>query len=230
MQAVELITMTKTTGTKTTGAVLSGAFGLAIFAAFFTATLLLNASPLAAQQQGYSQERLGQEESEQNQPAPPLEQPPETAESDKAAQGPQLPRFVSLKSDKVFVRKGPGRDYDILWTYKSLGLPVEITARHQHWRRIRDSEGAEGWIYFRLLSNLRFALILPWEKTKITAFLRASDNPTARPVARLESGVQIYVRSCTGKWCEVSVKGAGLVGWIEQEKLWGVYPNEIIKR
>jgi len=37
-----------------------------------------------------------------------------------------LPRFVSLKSDKVYVRTGPSVRYPIRWIYQRSDLPVEI--------------------------------------------------------------------------------------------------------
>ena len=49
-----------------------------------------------------------------------------------------VPRFVSLKSDHVNVRGGPNKDHDVAWVYTRPGLPVEITAEYENWRRIRD--------------------------------------------------------------------------------------------
>ncbi|HEY4981694.1 MAG TPA: SH3 domain-containing protein, partial [Pseudolabrys sp.] len=61
-----------------------------------------------------------------------------------------VPRFVSLKSDRVNVRSGPNKDQDVRWVYTRAGMPVEITAEFENWRRIRDWEGAEGWVYHSL--------------------------------------------------------------------------------
>src|SRR6202008_3387717 len=72
-----------------------------------------------------------------------------------------IPRFVSLKSDKVNVRAGPTKDHDVAWVYNRAALPVEITAEFENWRRIRDWEGAEGWVYHSLLSGRRTALVSP---------------------------------------------------------------------
>ena len=138
-----------------------------------------------------------------------------------------FPHFAALKADEVHVRKGPGRQYDIVWTYRSLGLPVEVTASHEHWRRVRDSSGAEGWVYFRLLTALRMALISPWKKQKRTTSLRKKPGVGAPVVVRLEPGVKVLVKSCTGSWCLVSV--GGFKGWIEQTSLWGVYPGEVVQ-
>src|SRR6476619_5559562 len=61
-----------------------------------------------------------------------------------------VPRYVSLKSDHVNVRAGPTKDNDVAWVYTRSGLPVEITAEFENWRRVRDSEGSEGWVYHSL--------------------------------------------------------------------------------
>ena len=70
-----------------------------------------------------------------------------------------VPRFVSLKSDHVNVRVGPTKDNDVSWIYTRSSLPVEITAEFENWRRIRDSEGSEGWVYHSLLSGRRTAVV-----------------------------------------------------------------------
>jgi SH3-like domain-containing protein len=45
--------------------------------------------------------------------------------------------------------------------------------------------------------------------------------------ATLQSGVIVNIRRCDGAWCLVD--GDGFRGYIEQDKLWGVYPNEKIE-
>ena len=73
-----------------------------------------------------------------------------TASLDSAAMGDSglpLPRFVTLKADRVNVRRGPSGEHQVSWVFTRKGLPVEIVAEFEHWRRIRDSEGAEGWVY-----------------------------------------------------------------------------------
>src|SRR6185312_6529528 len=74
-----------------------------------------------------------------------------------------VPRFVSLKADRVNARIGPSRENEVTWVYTHAGLPVEITAEYGNWRRIRDWEGSEGWVYHSLLSGRRTALVVPKE-------------------------------------------------------------------
>lgn len=143
----------------------------------------------------------------------------------RGGSGLPLPRFVSLKADRVNVRRGPSSEHQVSWVFTRKGLPVEIVAESDHWRRIRDSEGAEGWVYHSLLAGRRTAVVAPWSDRK-TAALRDGASPDAHPVALLQSGVLGDVESCDGSWCQLKVDGRE--GWVEQEALWGVYPGETV--
>lgn len=137
-----------------------------------------------------------------------------------------LPRFASLKADRVNVRQGPSREHAIKWVIKQAGLPVEITNEYENWRQVRDSEGSEGWVFHRLLSARRTALILPWEKTPVIVQLYGKPSKSAAVVAKLENGVLASVRRCDGAWCRVVV--ASFKGWVRQDQLWGIYKGEIL--
>lgn len=134
-----------------------------------------------------------------------------------------VPRFVSLKSDRVNVRSGPNKDQDVRWVYTRAGMPVEITAEFENWRRIRDWEGAEGWVYHSLLSGKRSAVVVPTLKDDTVSLYDKADTASA-VIARLQSGVLGQLKYCNGTWCEFS--GKNFSGWISQERLWGAYPNE----
>jgi SH3-like domain-containing protein len=131
-----------------------------------------------------------------------------------------LPRYVSLKSDRVNVREGPSKEHPTLWIYERAALPVEITAEFETWRKIRDSEGTEGWVLHSLLSGRRTALVAPWKKEP--QLLLAEDHKT--PMAKLGPGVIGNLRGCDGQWCRIA--GKGFDGYMQQENLWGVYPGE----
>jgi SH3-like domain-containing protein len=66
-----------------------------------------------------------------------------------------VPRYVSLKTDRVNLREGPSKDHRTAWVFQRAGLPVEIVAEFETWRRIRDAEGTEGWVLHSLLSGRR---------------------------------------------------------------------------
>jgi len=135
-----------------------------------------------------------------------------------------IPRFVSLKSDKVNVRRGPSTDQAIVWVFSRAGLPVEIIAESENWRRVRDSEGADGWVFHSLLSGRRTVLVAPWTGGEESVPLYKSKSTGARAVAALQSGVLGNVLSCDGEWCYVSVEDYS--GYVQQDKLWGVYRGE----
>src|SRR5262249_2091408 len=137
-----------------------------------------------------------------------------------------VPRFASLKPDRVNVRGGPTRDHDVTWVYTRAGLPVEITAESENWRRIRDWEGAEGWVYHSMLSGRRTAVVKAKEKNGLVPLL-AKPDATDDVVANLQSGVLGMVKQCNGKWCRIV--GHGFDGWIVQDRLWGVYPNQEVE-
>jgi SH3-like domain-containing protein len=147
-------------------------------------------------------------------------------ESGQSTSGLPLPRYVSLKSDHVNVRAGPTKDNDVAWVYTRSGLPVEITAEFENWRRVRDSEGAEGWVYHSLLSGRRTAVITMKTKDELAPLYDRADQ-TSAVAARLQAGVVAQVKKCTSGWCRVT--GNGFDGWIEQQRLWGVYADEKVE-
>ncbi len=137
-----------------------------------------------------------------------------------------LPRFASLKTDRVNLREGPSKDHPTKWVYQRAGLPVEITAEFEIWRKVRDSEGVEGWVLHSLLSGRRTALVTPSRKAENSRiYVRPSES--ADLAATLQSGVIVNLRNCDGAWCQID--GEGFKGYIQQVKLWGVYPNEKIE-
>jgi SH3-like domain-containing protein len=148
-----------------------------------------------------------------------------------SASGLPVPRFVSLKSDRVNLRTGPGTDYPTAWVFRRAGLPVEVMNEFESWRQVRDSEGTTGWVLQSLLSGRRTALVSPWDikagnpPPKVT--VRSDDSENARAVAIVEVGVIANIAKCDGRWCQVSIEN--FRGYLQQKQLWGIYPNEILK-
>lgn len=139
------------------------------------------------------------------------------------ATGYPLPRFVSIASDKVHVRTGPGKKYPIEWVFRRKELPVEIILEFENWRKIKDHEGGVGWLHKSLLTGRRTVLVAGEEQVSLYRKPQ-KDSPLA---AYLEPSVLARVKLCDGVWC--SINAAGFKGWALQENLWGVYPNEVIE-
>ena len=111
------------------------------------------------------------------------------------------------KSDEVNVRTGPGPRYPVDWVFKRKGMPVEIVAEFENWRKIRDWQGASGWVYQGLLTGKR-SFIVPAK----VASLHKTPAAAAEVVAKLEPEVMGEIRSCPGDWCRVKVS-ASAAGW-----------------
>ena len=143
--------------------------------------------------------------------------PPRAADS-----GQPMPRFVTLRSDKVNVRTGPGARYPVEWVFERKGMPVEIVAEFDTWRKVRDIQGTEGWVHQNLLSSRRGVIIAGGVRT-----LRREPREDAAVVARAEPDVIGQLLECKAEWCRVEV--SSLRGWLKRNELWGVYPNEKVE-
>lgn len=141
------------------------------------------------------------------------------AEEEREGTGLAIPRFVSLKSSEVNVRTGPGTRYPISWIYKREGMPVEIIEESDHWRKIRDYEGAEGWILKSMLSGKRTALIMGKQRA-----LHKQEDEASAPLLRAAPMVIAKLLECTKEWCKLQIDGRK--GWMKKPHFYGAYPRE----
>lgn len=138
-----------------------------------------------------------------------------------AADKEPLPRFMSLRVDAVNLRAGPGDRYPIEWVFQRKGLPVEITAEFDVWRKIRDSDGTEGWVHQRMVTGARSIVV-----KGATRMLRETPDQNAPALARVEPGVVAKLLECSATWCRVEAQGTR--GWLQHSEIWGVFPNEVV--
>jgi SH3-like domain-containing protein len=136
-----------------------------------------------------------------------------------------LPRFASLKAHPVDVRRGPSAAEPALWTFQRAGIPIEVLEISGAFARVRDVDGAQGWISAQVLSARRTAVVAISGVGQAT--LRADRRDAATAVAELENGLVASVAACDGGWCQLTI---GTVrGFLQQDRLWGVYPGETIE-
>ena len=140
------------------------------------------------------------------------------------ATGLPVPRYVSLKSGRINVRRGPGNDYPIEWVFEKKGLPVEITAESDRWRRIRDREGDVGWVWHSMLDGRRTGIVENKTGNGSPVALHAEPDAQSPIVAYAEPGVVAQLAACKGPWCEL--KADGYEGWLARDDVWGAYPGE----
>ena len=134
-----------------------------------------------------------------------------------------IPRFVSLRSDEVYLRAGPGTRYPIEWVYKRRDLPVEILREFDVWRLVEAPDGIKGWMHQATLSGRRSFMVSGADAT-----LRRDPQETAAPVAVLKSGVIGRLRSCAAgsDWCQVQV--GDYRGYLMRSQFWGTLPAEAV--
>jgi SH3-like domain-containing protein len=139
-----------------------------------------------------------------------------------------IPRFVSLKSDEVNLRTGPGTRYPIEWVVSKKGLPVEVIAEFDTWRRVRDWEGIEGWVQQALLTGRRSLVVTGKDEQPIYN----EPNEGSGLMAKAEPGVIGALLRCPvdggqADWCYVDLKGYR--GWMRRASFWGAYPGEKVE-
>jgi len=152
---------------------------------------------------------------------------PEQADTQAiGASGRPLPRFVSLKSDQVNLRTGPGTRYPVSWFYQRRALPMEVIQETEDWRRVRDPDGTEGWVHRAMLSGQRMAIVLG----QTDQILLRGPEPNAEGVAEVEPGVLVKLLQCPADGLLCRVEAGRFQGWLPRIALWGVYPGEYVDR
>jgi len=137
--------------------------------------------------------------------------------------GLHLPRFAALRATRVNLRKGPGVRFPIEWVYLQRDLPVEIIQVFDNWRRVRDWEGTEGWVYHSMLTGRRSVRI-----TQNMAVVRKTPDLNSAPLAKLEIGVVGRLQKCPAGSTVCLVSLGGIAGWLPRTSFWGVYQNEVV--
>ncbi len=141
-----------------------------------------------------------------------------------AGTGLPLPRFVSIRSEEVNMRTGPGVRYPVDWVYHRKSMPVEVVNEFGTWRKVRDVRGGQGWIHQSMLSSRRTMVVTGQIRT-----IRKRADVKSPPLARVEPGAMGKLLQCPDGlgWCEVKI--GDFKGWFRRVEFWGVYPKETLK-
>ncbi len=145
------------------------------------------------------------------------------SQTQAAEQPSPVPRFASLSRDQVYMREGPTYRHRVLWVYHRKGLPVQIVAQFDVWRRIRDADGTTGWVHSSMISETRTVVVT----SKKPAPVYRGGDPRSQILALAEPGVIAKLETCTAALCEINAEGTE--GWIEKKNVWGVKPGEFLR-
>jgi SH3-like domain-containing protein len=129
--------------------------------------------------------------------------------------GMPVPRYVSLKFDKVNARAGPGDDHRLLFVYRVRGLPLQVVAETSEWRRVCDPEGTLAWVHKRVTDGRRTTMNTA---TRPVALLKRPKDGF-RAAAYLNSHALATLDRCDKGWCKVKADHAA--GWVREGVLWG---------
>lgn len=144
--------------------------------------------------------------------------------ADEGETGLTIPRFVSLRSNHINARSGPGARYPIEWVYMQKSAPVEIIAEFELWRKIKDWQGSESWVHKSMLLGKRSVkVITPGENN-----VYAKDDFKAKIIAKVEDEVVGEIEKCPVNNSFCKIKFASITGWVPRQNLYGIYPEEII--
>ena len=123
--------------------------------------------------------------------------------------------FLTLRNDKVNLRKGPSFDYPVKIFYKKKFLPVLIQDRSDNFRKVRDHENNSGWIHISQLSKKKAAITIEDD-----LILFRNSTIYSNPIAVLKKGRLVRINLCKNEWCKINT--GKFKGWLQKKNLWGL--------
>ncbi len=122
-------------------------------------------------------------------------------------------QMVAVQNENVNMRSGPSTKSKVLWKLGT-GFPLKVIQRSGSWYKVRDFEGASGWIHRSVVNSSGHMIV---KKRKIN--IRNRPNTRSKVVAKANYGVVFKTLKKTKGW--VKVRHGDIVGWIKQTLLWG---------
>jgi SH3-like domain-containing protein len=126
-----------------------------------------------------------------------------------------VPRYLVLRFDEINGRAGPSEDHAILWTYRAKGLPVQVIAETEEWRRICDPEGGISWVHSRMLEGGRTVIRMDTEPVAV----HRGPNASSAVITALPPKATARLERCEDGWCKI--KAGARSGWTQQSAVWG---------
>ena len=134
------------------------------------------------------------------------------------------PYFASIKRSPINLHVGPGKNYKVASKYITKNIPVLINAKYDHWRRITDPDGTQGWLHKNQLSLKRYVITI-----KDNVKLMSHTNERAKLIVIINKNVTMKLNEIRGNWCYVSCSSgkAKFNGWVKKTDIFGTFQGEI---
>ena len=129
--------------------------------------------------------------------------------------GLEIPRWITLKSNRVRARQGPGLDYNIMWEYRTAGLPVQVIAETREWRKICDPDGSVAWIHRTVASGRRSV----FNRTDEAIAIHTGRSEATSVRASLSPRSLVSLDECEDGWCRVRARK--IRGWVAEGSVFG---------
>ncbi len=124
-------------------------------------------------------------------------------------------RMVSVASDIVNMRSGPGKNYPVLWELGK-GYPLKIIETRGNWIKVSDYENDKGWIYKKLVNRTAHLVV----KNNIVN-IRSGPGKDHKVIRQAKKGVVFKTMGKEKNWVRVFHDESKLTGWIKRNLLWG---------
>lgn len=127
--------------------------------------------------------------------------------------------MLSVNGDKVNLRSGPGKKYNVKWEYGD-GFPLQVLKKKGKWVKVKDFEGDSGWIYRKLLLSKPQMIVKANRNTDQKINIRKEPGTGKKIVGKAYYGVVFSTIEQKSGWVKVKHE-SGLEGWIKRSLLWG---------
>lgn len=127
--------------------------------------------------------------------------------------------MLSVNSESVNLRSGPGTNYDVRWEYGK-GFPLQVISRKGDWVKVSDFEKDSGWIFKPLLSAKGHMIVKVFKNQNKKINIRSGPGTKYKIVGKAYYGVVFETLEQQSGWAKVKHE-TGLVGWIKRSLLWG---------
>lgn len=123
--------------------------------------------------------------------------------------------FVSLRSDEVNLRTGPGSEYPIKYTYQLKDMPLKVLGEYENWYQVIDKDNDKGWLNKNLTTKRRTLIVING-----TQIIYKKDDINSNPIFRIEKNVILKYEKCNSEWCKIEINDK--TGWIQANNVWGM--------